>query len=51
MNGDIDPQYVRARQALLDGLTALAPHLDSIVVIVPKPFICTPGPPTSPLQS
>jgi hypothetical protein len=33
VNGEVDPQYIRARRALLDGLTALAPHLDSIVVI------------------
>lgn len=33
MPGDADPQYATARRALLDGLQALAPHLDSIVVI------------------
>jgi hypothetical protein len=33
VNGEVDPQYIRARRALLDGLAALAPHLDSIVVI------------------
>lgn len=33
MPGDPDPLYVLARRALLDGLDALTPHLDSIVVI------------------
>jgi len=33
MPGDPDPLYVLARRALLDGLEALKPHLDSIVVI------------------
>lgn len=33
MPGDPDPLYVLARRALLDGLEALAPHLDSIVVV------------------
>jgi hypothetical protein len=33
VHGAPDPQYIRARRALLDGLAALAPHLDSIVVI------------------
>ena len=33
MSGEPDPQYSLARRALLDGLAALAPHLDSIVVI------------------
>jgi hypothetical protein len=33
MPGDPDPHYVLARRALLDGLDALAPHLDSIVVV------------------
>jgi hypothetical protein len=33
VNGEVDLQYIRARRALLDGLDALAPHLDSIVVI------------------
>jgi hypothetical protein len=31
--GDPDPLYVLARRALLDGLDALTPHLDSVVVI------------------
>lgn len=33
MLGEPDPLYVLARQALLDGLAALEPHLNSIVVI------------------
>ncbi|KAA0232762.1 MAG: hypothetical protein JJLCMIEE_03570 [Acidimicrobiales bacterium] len=33
MPGDPDPLYVLARRALLDGLEALTPHLDSIVVV------------------
>lgn len=33
MAGEPDPLYVLARRALLDGLAALEPHLDAIVVI------------------
>jgi len=33
MPGEPDPQYVRARRALLDGLAALEPHLDALVVV------------------
>jgi hypothetical protein len=31
--GEPDEQYVRARAALLDAAAALAPHLDSIVLV------------------
>lgn len=33
MPGEPDPLYILARRALLDGLAALEPHLNSIVVI------------------
>lgn len=33
MPGELDEQYVRARAALLDAADALAPHLDSIVLV------------------
>ncbi|MBA3619637.1 MAG: hypothetical protein H0W56_08625, partial [Acidothermales bacterium] len=33
MSGGPDPQYVRARRALLDGLAALEPHLNALVVV------------------
>ena len=33
MPGDPDPQYVRARHALLDAADAIAPHLDSVVLV------------------
>ena len=33
MIGDPDPVYVQAREALLDAADALAPHLDSIVLV------------------
>lgn len=33
MPGELDEQYVRARAALLDATDALAPHLDSIVLV------------------
>lgn len=33
MPGELDEQYVRARAALLDAAEALAPHLDSIVLV------------------
>lgn len=33
MPGEPDPLYVLARRALLDGLSALEPHLNSIIVI------------------
>src|SRR5258708_38547301 len=33
MPGEPDPLYVLARRALLDGLSALDPHLGSIIVI------------------
>lgn len=33
MTGDADLLYVLARRALLDGLAALQPHLDSVVVV------------------
>ena len=33
MTGELDEQYIRARAALLDAAEALAPHLDSIVLV------------------
>ena len=33
MPGDFDDLYIRARTALLDATDALAPHLDSIVLV------------------
>ena len=33
MPGELDEQYIRARAALLDAAGALAPHLDSIVLV------------------
>lgn len=33
MPGDPDPQYVRARSALLDAVDAIAAHLDSVVLV------------------
>ena len=33
MPGELDEFYVRARAALLDATDALAPHLDSIVLV------------------
>ncbi len=33
MPGELDEQYIRARAALLDAAEALAPHLDSIVLV------------------
>ena len=33
MPGELDEQYIRARTALLDAAEALAPHLDSIVLV------------------
>ena len=37
MPGDPDPQYVRARRALLDAADAIAPHLDSVVLVGAQP--------------
>ena len=33
MHGELDERYIRARTALLDAVGALAPHLDSIVLV------------------
>ena len=33
MPGELDEQYIRARAALLDAAEALAPHLDSIILV------------------
>lgn len=44
MPGDPDPLYVLARRALLDGLDALTPHLDSIVVIGAQAVYAHTGP-------
>lgn len=33
MRGELDEQYIRARAALLDAAEALAPHLDSIILV------------------
>ena len=33
MSGDPDPAYIRARRVLLDALTALEPHLDSVILV------------------
>ncbi len=33
MSGEHDPAYIRARGVLLDGLVALEPHLDSIILV------------------
>ncbi len=33
MPGELDEQYIRARTALLDATDALAPHLDSIILV------------------
>lgn len=33
MPGDPDPDYVRARRALLDATDAIAVHLDSVVLV------------------
>lgn len=44
MSGEPDPQYSAARRALLDGLAALAPHLDSIVVIGAQAIYLHTGP-------
>jgi hypothetical protein len=41
MPGDFDELYVRARTALLDATDALAPHLDSIVLVARKPSTST----------
>ena len=46
MPGDFDELYVRARTALLDATEALAPHLDSIVLVGAQAFTSTPAQPT-----
>jgi len=44
MPGEPDPLYVLARRALLDGLAALKPHLNSIVVIGAQAVYLRTGP-------
>ena len=44
MSGEPDPLYVLARRALLDGLAALKPHLNSIVVIGAQAVYLRTGP-------
>jgi hypothetical protein len=49
MPGDADPLLVLARRALLDGLEALQPHLDSVVVVGAQAVYLHTGPASLPV--